>query len=462
MPARSLTSRFVESVKPTPKKQKAYPDSDVKGLELRVTPEGRKVWSLRYRTLAGRQRRMTLGVMPSMDLADARKAAKTELGKISGGVDPAAEKRAAAARTKAEPIKTFDDLAESYFKACERGEWKPRKKRKRAATITYERGIYRRHLKPAFGDVRLEDVDRSTVKTALRAMVDKHIGAQTNRAGALARQIFAFAIGEERMSVNPAVGFAPLATQEPRQRTLSDAELKALWVGLVSPSDLQDEERKPVHLSRLMAIILQLNMLLLQRRAELAGMRASELNLDQGIWLIPGERMKNGVAHLVPLPAKAVELISEADRLAEQQEMARRKPDDPVARKNDRPIFPGTRSPDASIRPDSVSHAFAAVSKALKIFSAGTHDVRRTGSTILTSERLGISPFIRSKVLSHTTDTGGGAVVSSAHYDTNEYAAEKRRALEAWEGLLLELVGERSWAGNVPHLHNADAESQSA
>jgi hypothetical protein len=70
----------------------------------------------------------------------------------------------------------------------------------------------------------------------------------------------------------------------------------------------------------------------------------------------------------------------------------------------------------------------------------------------MTSERLRVSPFVRSLVLSHTTDTGGGAAVSSSHYDRNSYIAEKRSALTAWEGLLLEIVGERERTSNVEQL----------
>ncbi len=80
--------------------------------------------------------------------------------------------------------------------------------------------------------------------------------------------------------------------------------------------------------------------------------------------------------------------------------------------------------------------------KALGITKASPHDLRRTGSTALTSERLGVSPHIRSKVLGHTSDAGGGAAVSSTHYDANSYVAEKRRAIDGWEGLLLEITGE--------------------
>jgi hypothetical protein len=60
--------------------------------------------------------------------------------------------------------------------------------------------------------------------------------------------------------------------------------------------------------------------------------------------------------------------------------------------------------------------------------------------TLMTSERLGVSPFIRSKVLAHY-DTGGGAQVSATRNDANSYVREKRRALEDWQRLLARIVG---------------------
>ena len=105
------------------------------------------------------------------------------------------------------------------------------------------------------------------------------------------------------------------------------------------------------------------------------------------------------------------------------------------------------------MKPDSLTHALSGVFKALGIEKATTHDLRRTGSTALTSERLRVSPFIRSLVLSHVAKDDGGAAVSREHYDANSYIAEKRRALEAWEGLLLEVVGERVRPSNVAEMH---------
>lgn len=94
-----------------------------------------------------------------------------------------------------------------------------------------------------------------------------------------------------------------------------------------------------------------------------------------------------------------------------------------------------------------MNHALAQVLSAREIVNGTIHDIRRTGSTIMTSERLGISPFIRSKVLGHN-DAGGGAQVSATHYDANSYLSEKRRALDAWQELLMQVVSKSSAATN--------------
>jgi integrase len=258
------------------------------------------------------------------------------------------------------------------------------------------------------------------------------------------RQVFAFGIAEERVAVNPATGFAPLADEKPRVRVLSDSELALWWTTLAAwPGDLRAPSGDRVTVSRSVRIALQLATLLLQRRNEIAGMALSELNLEQGVWLIPGERMKNGLPHLVPLPPRAVELIGEALTLARD------------GRKDAPPhVFPSTHRA-GPIHPDSLTHAMRDITQALGLAGITPHDLRRTGSTALTSERIGVSPFIRSQVLGHRSDAGGGSAVSLAHYDANSYASEKRRALEAWENLLLTIAGEREAPDNLIRLGGA-------
>ncbi|MEP6968049.1 MAG: integrase arm-type DNA-binding domain-containing protein [Pseudomonadota bacterium] len=459
MAARLLTDRFCEGVKPTPSRQAAYYDAKITGLEFRVSAEGRKVWSLRYRLSDGRQRRMTLGTFPVMDLARARGEAMAALARVAKGEDPAAKKREANLAAKADPIKTFGDLIAAYFAASQSGEWKPKGRPKRASTLGDERRNYRVHIEPTWATKALDDINKAAVKALLRSLMAKGLGARVNRTQALIRQAFAYAIAEERVETNPVLGITRLAQERTRTRILSDDEQATLWKALANPDDLrfpaaEGIQGDRVYVGRRMAIIVQLAMLLLQRRSEIAGMMASELNLDQGTWLIPAERMKSGRPHTVPLPSRAVGLIKEARQLADVEMSRRAKAE--RRRPNDTPLFPGQRDPENPIRGDSVTHSFRDIAKAIGLQGASLHDLRRIGSTALTSERLGCTHFIRSQVLGHA-DAGGGAAVSSEHYDRNTYLPEKRAALTAWEGLLLEIVGEVTRLSSVHVLHGSAA-----
>lgn len=442
----NLTDRAVQAAKANPGERLELHDALTPGLTLRVTDKGAKSWVLRYRAPDGRSQRHKVGDAARMSLKAARLAAGRLKDEIDKGVDPLAERRKAQAEAKAQTVRTFGDLLDAYWLACEVGDWKPRKKQKRAGTIAYEKGIAARHITPTLGKLPLAEIKRSTVRALLRKMKDAGIGAQTNRTHAVIRQVFNFAIREEHATVNPAMGFESLHDAQPVRRVWSDERLKNLWAALQNRDTLKDKDGEAVHLSRPVAIAVQLCALLLQRRIEVAGMAVDELDLDAGTWIIPPERMKGGKPHQVALPPRAVELIREALALAQ------RRTNKPL-----KVVFPGARDIEKAVRPDSLTHAMDRVREALGIEGLTIHDLRRTGSTMLTGERLGVSPFIRSKVLGHSTDTGGGAAVSSAHYDLNEYLPDKRRALEAWEGLLLEIVGERVRASNVQPLREVTA-----
>lgn len=280
-------------------------------------------------------------------------------------------------------------------------------------------------------------------------MMDRGIKAQTNRTHAVIRQVFAYGLAEERLTINPAVGIDKPAEETPRTRVLSDDELKRFWAlcencptELWAPPKEGQTKGTRLYVTRRLRIAIQLTLLLLPRRNEVSGMALAELNLKERRWLIPPERMKGGLPHLVPLPPRAVELIEEALKLAGRE-------DAPTF------VFPSPRDPAKPIRPDAVTHRMADLCLVLGIADASPHDLRRTTSTILTSERLSVTPFIRSKLLAHAGATGGGATVSSKHYDANEYVAEKRRGLEAWEALLLEIVGEKPREDNIRAIRTA-------
>jgi integrase len=429
MPSIKLTDRFIQSTKPEPGRRIDYFDQHVRGLMLRVSSDS-KTFYFRYRSPNGGQPRFKLGTYPALSLVDAREQAILSAGALARGGDPARDRRRARAEFKTQTIRTVNDLADVYFLACETGEWAPKRKKKRVRVLEDERGVWRRHIKSTIGGLRLNDVTSVEVKALLRGMIARGIHAQTNRTHAVLRQMFNYAIATfdgSLMSVNPA-HFPFLGTMTPRTRVLNDAEIAVLWDALSRPPEQSGSKKKYGHWpARPMRIVLQLCLVLMLRETEVVGMQVGELDLDQAVWKIPAHRMKGNREHLVPLSSLAVDLIREALAL-------RRDPASPF-------VFPsprhGGRNP---MREDSVTHAMEEVIKVLGINPASPHDLRRTASTMATSERLGISPFIRSKLLAHSTASGGGAAVSSIHYDANEYVAEKRQALARWAELLLKIV----------------------
>lgn len=445
MAARLLTARFCSGIKPVPGKQISYPDTQVRGLELRVCGDGRKAWSLRYRNREGKQKRLALGAFPAVELVDARTAALLHLGKVAGGGDPVVEKKREVEQARARALVTFDSLADAYLEACERGEWQPKGKPQRPRTIADSRACHRRHVTKVIGALPVTEIRRTTVRQLLRDMVAKGIEAQTKRTHAFIRQVFAWAIAEfddEVVKFNPAVGFSPIGRVKARSRVYNDGELRTLWNGLKTPEALHLPGKTgplKIGMSRPMAIIVQLVAVTLQRKFEVAGMHERELDFVARTWLVPGERTKNGWPQLVPLSRLAIDLIEEAKRLRhESDEACGGKPSN-----EPRLIFPARNDPRLAVRSDSITHAMRKVVPALGLTNLTVHDLRRTGSTALTSERLRVTPFIRSKVLGHRTDAGGGASVSMLHYDANEYVVDKRDALERWAKLLAEIVGDR-------------------
>jgi hypothetical protein len=103
-----LTDPFIRSLRPLSDKEAEYRDRNVNGLMLRVTPAGRKTWSVLYR-VNGRQRRLTLGSYQVFTLADAWQRAREALYEVAAGKDPAARKQ------QALHAETFADLAKEYM-----------------------------------------------------------------------------------------------------------------------------------------------------------------------------------------------------------------------------------------------------------------------------------------------------------------------------------------------------------
>jgi integrase len=412
MPSINLTQKTLESLKPQ-SERRDYWDSSLKGFVLRVSPDGTKVFSVYYR-IGGKQRRMTLGPYGELSLAAARDRARDALELVRKGIDPAEEQKrqeAAEVALRAEGFK-FSALAAQYLEEYAKLHKKSWEEDER---------LLNRLLLPEFGARNVKDITRSDVRSFLRGLAAK-TPVQANRALACIRKIFSWGIKEEVIDVesNPASNIsAPGGREKPKDRALNDLEIKQAW---------NEMERDSSATKR----ALQLILLSGQRPGEVAGMRWSELNLPESIWIIPAERTKNGCANLVPLSAAALRIIERQREAIEGQNELRRKKDKSAVPSEY--VFPCRRL--ANIQPMTVyalDQATQNLFTSLQIASFSPHDLRRTLATRLGASQ--VPGHVIARILNHKQKD-----ITSAVYNHYQYLTEKREALDLWAAKLARLA----------------------
>ncbi|WP_226577284.1 tyrosine-type recombinase/integrase [Acuticoccus sediminis] len=409
-----LTNDILKRAMPDPGKRLELRDDDEPGLIFRVTESGARSWSLRYRNAAGEQRRKSLGAYPSVTLSKAREEARKIKGAVAGGTDVVGDDRAKKAFEATKRLHTMAGLADAYFADAAVGLHRANTRSpKRQSTINEERRIWDRLVAPVFGKRAVADITRAEVEALVRKATK---GAVSNgrHCRTVVRQLLTYAVWKGIIDANPAHDIA-VVMSKPRERVMTDDELRAFWMACLRPGSVDDFQ-----MSLEMGRALRMAAVTLQRGGEVVGMRWAEIDRAHQIWTVPASRMKGKRTHLVPLSGLAMSILEEADGGGEF-------------------VFPSPRS-DEHLDRRAFSRAMNRMMAALKLPPATPHDLRRTGATVLTSERLGVPRFIVSQVLAHAGDTGGAAAVTGLHYDRNDYLVEKRRALGAWAELLEAIV----------------------
>jgi integrase len=417
MPESLTNDRQIAALKPAAKRYERVVGG-TRGLLLIVYPSGAKTFVLRYVAEGGERRRLPLGAYPGLGLSAAKDlAAGLQVG-VTGGGDPAEER--AARRLEARTGETLEELAEAYWKAAAVGLHGGRRKPKRPRTIDNEQGLWRSHIKSQLGSRRFAELRRADIKAFMRELVTsgRLRPASVASVGGVLSNILAFAVYEDRLESNPALGLTKPLGWESRSRLFGDEALEKILAALAEASAIRDEgvEREDPHarMGPTMALALRFLILTLGRRSEIAGARWSEIDLKTATWTIPAERTKSNRAHAVPLTDDALDLLKQAKRLPQALPPF---------------VFPSPADAKRSLDPHALTRALSRLCKRLELAAGSPHDIRRSGATTLTGERYRIRRFIVGKVLGHNPQDG--AQVTSV-YDRNEYLAEKREALVAW------------------------------
>ena len=343
---------------------------------------GAKSWVQRV-VVNGKRLELGLRPWPVVTLAKARRRAHENLVLIEDGGDPLAQKRKMSAPT-------FREAAQIVYEANLK-RWKAGRHTDRWLQVV------EKYACPVFGDKRVNQLGREDVLSVLVPIwTSKPETARKLRQRL--RTILDWAVAHGHLDQNFAAdairGALPsMPSVKAHHRTLHYSEIGQA-IEAVDNSGAS------------MSAKLQWRFLVLTavRGGEARQATWAEIDFDEKLWRIPGERMKSGKPHVVPLSDAAVKVLQEAESLREDGEL----------------VFPGTRKG----RPLTDS----TLSKTLRLAGVGMvpHGARAMFRT-WADERTNARHDVKEQALAHAV----GSTVERS-YARSSLLAQRRALMQQW------------------------------
>lgn len=284
---------------------KRVPVGGVIGLHVQVRATS-TAWILRYQAglnAAGKpwRRDLGLGSYPDVPLSEARDRARDFRRQLRDGVDPVEQRRAQEQRVRAI---TFDDAAKRVIAAKAHGWKNPKHKAQWEATLAT-------YASPILGAMPVDAIELRHVERVLQPIWESKTETATR----------------VRMRIEAVLDWATVAGHR-------EGDNPARWQGnlshlLAPPNKVKRKAAQPAlpyaDLHRFMQALrqrtgaaraLELAVLTAARSGEVRGAVWNEIDLDAALWTIPARRMKADKDHVIPLCARAVEILEALPRMA--------------------------------------------------------------------------------------------------------------------------------------------------
>lgn len=369
-----------------------YADGD--GLYLQIGPTGGKSWLFRY-TRQGKAREMGLGALNAVSLADAREAATSVRRTLAAGRDPLDARKAEREQQEAEASNgmTFSECASAYIEAHKSG-WRNEKH------VAQWFSTIKTYAEPVFGALPVQAVNLEMVLKVLEPIWQTKPETAARLRGRIEAVLDWAAVRGHRSADNPARWKGHLDKLLPPrskvQRVQHHPALPYEEIGTFM-TDLRQREEGA-------ARALEFTILTASRTSEVLNARWDEFDLGAKVWRIPGERMKAGKDHRVPLSEAAMTILA---RMAELRQCAF--------------VFPGQRKE----RPLS-NMVFLQLLKRMKRSDLTAHGFRSTFRD-WAAERTAFSREVAEMALAHTIRDK-----VEAAYRRGDLFDKRRELMEAW------------------------------
>lgn len=287
----------------------------VSGLLLQCRPpqgdsgEGARSWVLRT-TVGEKRRDIGLGGYPDVTLAQAREKAREIKDKIRQGIDPIGEKKAlrsALINSQSKAV-TFGQIADEYLN-------KKAKEYKSEKQTQNLKGWLDKYILPFLGKMLPDDIELAHVEQMLSPIWETK-NHTANRARTHTEAILDLArVKGLRTGDNPArlkgnLDHVLVASKkihgEKNQPALPVIQMHDFW-------------QKLSKLDSVAASTLKFQILTASRSGAVRLMTWSEIDIDNAVWTLPGNRVRGKVSkdHMVPLCDEAIRIIKTLPRIGD-------------------------------------------------------------------------------------------------------------------------------------------------
>src|SRR5258706_3248308 len=259
MPRVKLTKTVIDAL-PIPSKDIVHWDTGSPGFGVKVTPKGRKVFIVLYRTAGAgsRLRKYTIGPYGRVTLNQPRVTAQRVFAARLDGRDLAAEKKDSRRRMVADRV---DDLLEAFI----------------AQHVSQNRSapeisrMLRREVGSSWGSQSIHEISKRDVIDVVNAIEQRGAPVAANKALKAIKTFFRWCVGRAVLDRSPADGVPLPAKEVARDRVLDDQELVQVILAA----------RK---IGGPYGGIVELLALTGQRREEVARLTWQELDLERRVW----------------------------------------------------------------------------------------------------------------------------------------------------------------------------------
>ncbi|MBF7693259.1 tyrosine-type recombinase/integrase [Acinetobacter pollinis] len=380
MAATQLTDSQCKQAKP---KDKPYRLSDVNGLSLQVSTNGTKYWNLRL-TINGDRKSKSIGKYPDISLKKARDMASRL--KVQYAEDSSLES----------PKPQFSEVAEDWFEN-QKGIWSDKHISNVRASLD--------ELYLSFGNHEIDKLTAPIILEAIRKIENRGSLEVAKRTLSRCGMVMKYAIAHSYRLDNPASDLA-YALKSRKVKNLASLQAQDMpeFLKKVSmyPSDAQTHHA------------IMLIMLTGVRVSELLKANWSEFDIENRVWDIPEERMKNGLPHRVPLTNLMLQEL-EALRLTHNEEL----------------LFPHRLNSKESMRSESILQVIKRSGYAGKMT---THGFRSLFSTVLNESNL-FNYDVIERQLAHVPKNR-----IRAAYNRAQYWEERVKMMDWYEAKVVEWI----------------------